>query len=96
MYFFCFFDSGTFLLKVFSLVNDTFIYRYNWIKVKGMGREFSDDFRIMIVKLHLEQGRKIVHLAKEYGVSESTIGRWITKYRNTLAKVGNNNRSLKK
>ena len=61
-----------------------------------MGREFSDDFRIMIVKLHLEQGRKIVHLAKEYGVSESTIGRWITKYRNTLAKVGNNNRSLKK
>ena len=36
----------------------------------------------MIVELHLNHGKPINSLAKEYGVSASSISRWVIFYRN--------------
>ena len=47
-----------------------------------MGKGFSAEFRDMIVQLHLNQGKTISWLAEEYGVSASTVSRWIIVYRN--------------
>ena len=47
-----------------------------------MGKAFCADFRDMIVELHLFHGKSIKSLAEEYAVSTSTIGRWVTSYRN--------------
>lgn len=47
-----------------------------------MGKGFSAEFRKMIVNLHLEEGRSVKWLAGEYGVSVSTIGRWVICHRN--------------
>lgn len=43
---------------------------------------YTNEFRAEIVKLHLGKRRSIKSLAEEYGISESTIQRWVTKYRN--------------
>ncbi|MBP3897855.1 MAG: transposase [Mogibacterium sp.] len=47
-----------------------------------MGKVFCTEFRDMIVELHLVHGKSIKWLAEEYAVSTSTIGRWVTSYRN--------------
>jgi len=47
-----------------------------------MGKVFCTEFRDMIVELHLVHGKSIKWLADEYAVSASTIGRWVTCYRN--------------
>jgi len=47
-----------------------------------MGKAFSAEFRNMIVELHLVYGKPIKGLAMEYGVSVSTISRWVIYYRN--------------
>ena len=47
-----------------------------------MGKVFSAEFRNMIVELHLDGGRPIKALAEEYGISPSTIGRWVIYYKN--------------
>ena len=46
------------------------------------GKTYSKDIREEIVKLHLEQKRTIIGLSKEYGISASTISRWIIVSRN--------------
>ena len=43
---------------------------------------FSTELRNMIVEFHLVGGRPIKALAKEYGISSSTIGRWVIYYKN--------------
>jgi len=45
-------------------------------------KAFSDNQRIHIVKLHIEKGRTIKSLHEEFNVAESTISRWIIKFRN--------------
>jgi len=47
-----------------------------------MGKAFCTEFKDMIVELHLVHGKSIKSLAEEYAVSASTIGRWVTNYRN--------------
>lgn len=47
-----------------------------------MGKAFSVEFRNKIVQLHLDQGKTIKWLAEEYGISASTVSRWIIVYRN--------------
>ena len=44
-------------------------------------RHYESKFKEKIVKLHLEEGRTISSLVKEYGVSKASIGLWIKKYR---------------
>lgn len=36
--------------------------------------------------MHLDQGRTLKSLANEFGVSVSTIGRWVIRYRNLKPK----------
>ena len=43
---------------------------------------FTNEERIRISKLHVEEGKTQSDLAKEYSVSQSTIGRWVVHYRN--------------
>ena len=43
---------------------------------------FTDKDRIRIVKLHVEEGKTLKILSDDYGVSQSTLGRWVVKYRN--------------
>lgn len=47
-----------------------------------MGKAYCTGFRDMIVELHLVHGKSIKWLSDEYDVSVSTIGRWVTCYRN--------------
>ena len=51
------------------------------------GKPYGKDIREEIVKLHLEQKRTIASLSKEYGISASTISRWIIIFRNEKAKL---------
>ena len=72
----------TFLLKGFFTLDATLkisIYEQNG---KKMGKRFSTEFRDRIVQLHIDQGKAISWLAKEYGVSASTVSRWVIVYRN--------------
>ena len=43
---------------------------------------YTDSFKENIIRLHLNQKRTIQSLSKEYGVSTSTISRWVIAYRN--------------
>ena len=47
---------------------------------------YTDSFKENIIRLHLTQKRTIQSLSKEYGVSTSTISRWVTVYKNTVRK----------
>lgn len=46
------------------------------------GKPYSKDAREEIIKLHLEHMRTITSLSKEYGISSSTIYRWLIAERN--------------
>lgn len=51
-----------------------------------MGNNYSDKDRAVIVKLHLEEGRTRKSLCEEFSISESTLGRWIIRYKNGALK----------
>ena len=44
---------------------------------------YEKDLRETIIRLHVEEERTIASLSKEYGVSASTISRWIIASKNT-------------
>lgn len=44
-------------------------------------KAYDSKLKEKIIRLHLEQGRTVNSLAKEYSIGKSTIGQWITKYR---------------
>ena len=44
-------------------------------------RDFTDETKRKIVKLHLQDGRTIASLAAEYGASTASVCNWIRKYR---------------
>lgn len=46
------------------------------------GKPYGKDIRYEIIKLHLEQKRTIISLSREYGISASTISRWIIVFKN--------------
>jgi len=41
---------------------------------------YSPEFRLEIVKLHLDDGYSIVMLSEEFGCGKSTIGKWVKTY----------------
>ena len=43
---------------------------------------YTDSFKENIIRLHLNQKRTIQSLSKEYGVSTSTISRWVIYHKN--------------
>lgn len=43
---------------------------------------YETEFKKKIVRLHLEEGRSLISLAKEYGVSKASISNWTSQFRN--------------
>lgn len=44
-------------------------------------RRFSDEYKDEAVKLVINTGRPIVVVARELGVSDKSLGRWVSDYR---------------
>ena len=44
-------------------------------------QKFSPEFREETAKLVVEGQRPIAQVAREYGLSETTVGNWVRKYR---------------
>ena len=47
---------------------------------------YSEELKLEIIQLNLEEKRSIKSLSMEYGISTSTISRWLTVYRNLNAR----------
>ena len=50
-------------------------------------KSYDEDFKKTLVSLY-ENGKRISDLAREYGVNESTIRPWITKYGTITTSTG--------
>lgn len=44
-------------------------------------QKYSDEIRKRIVREHIQDGRTILSLASEYGVSKAAISKWVHAYR---------------
>ena len=44
-------------------------------------RKYEDEFKDKIIRLHLNEGRTLLSLSKEYGVNKATICNWVKSYR---------------
>lgn len=44
-------------------------------------RNFSPEFREEIARLVVDSQRSISEVAREYGLSDTTVGNWVRKYR---------------
>ncbi len=48
----------------------------------GRYRKFTSEYRDEAVKMVIETSRPIAEVARDLGLNESTLGNWVTKYRN--------------
>ena len=46
-----------------------------------MNKHYETEFKMKIVRLHLEDGRTIKSLAAEYGISHASISNWTSQFR---------------
>lgn len=46
-----------------------------------MSQRYESEFKKQIVRLHMEQGRTLISLQKEYNVSKSAISKWVRQFR---------------
>jgi transposase len=44
-------------------------------------KQYDEEFKKKIIRLHLEEGRSLKGLADEYGVSKAAISKWTKLYR---------------
>ena len=51
-------------------------------------RKFDQDFQQGAVRLVLETGRPIAHVARELGINEGTLGNWVGRERRARDTVG--------
>lgn len=51
-------------------------------------RKFDQDFQQGAVRLVLETGRPIAHVARELGINEGTLGNWVGRERRARDGVG--------
>ena len=51
-------------------------------------RSYDKDLRDEVIKLYFNQKRTIASLSKEFGISASTVSRWIITHRNLILKNG--------
>ena len=45
------------------------------------GKKFSVEYKMGIIKLVIEQGKKVTHVASDIGINEATVRRWVKEYR---------------
>ena len=50
-------------------------------KANHMSQHYDPEFKKQIVRLHLEEGRTLVSLQKEYIVSKAAISKWVKQFR---------------
>ena len=48
---------------------------------RGSTRPFTLEFKLRVVRLYLEEGYRRSLIAREFGISESSVGRWTGLYR---------------
>ena len=46
-----------------------------------MSQRYESEFKKQIVRLHMEQGRTLISLQKEYNVSKAAISKWVRQFR---------------
>ena len=46
-----------------------------------MSQRYEPEFKKQIVRLHMEQGRTLISLQKEYNVSIAAISKWVRQFR---------------
>ena len=46
-----------------------------------MSQRYEPEFKKQIVRLHMEQGRTLISLQKEYNVSIDAISKWVRQFR---------------
>ncbi len=45
-------------------------------------KQFNEELKKEVVRLHIEDGRTLNSLADEYKISKATVSNWIKQYRN--------------
>ena len=43
-------------------------------------KKFSVEYKMEIIKLVTEQGKKVTHVANDIGLNEATVRRWVKEY----------------
>lgn len=46
-----------------------------------MSQKYDDDFKKMIVRLYLDEGRTIKSLTEEYKIGHASISNWVNEFR---------------
>ena len=46
-----------------------------------MPKRYDEDFKMAIVRSHIEDGHTLASLAKEYNISKVAISRWVSQFR---------------
>lgn len=49
--------------------------------MNGKRKVYTGEFKLQIVQLALQPDRTIEDVAKEYGISKSSVSRWVSEYR---------------
>ena len=47
-----------------------------------MQKNYEEEFKKKIIRLHIEEGRTIKSLSLEYSISKSAVSYWLKKFRN--------------
>lgn len=55
-------------------------------------RKYEDEFKKRLVKLHIEEGRSMESIKKEYNLSHGILNQWVKNYR----EEGLTNQNIKK
>ena len=46
-----------------------------------MAQRYAEDLKMSIIRSHIEDGRTLVSLSKEYNISKAAISRWVSLFR---------------
>ena len=46
-----------------------------------MAKRYAEDLKMSIIRSHIEDGRTLVSLSKEYNISKAAISRWVSLFR---------------
>ena len=60
-------------------------------KKKGTSKRYKADYKLKLVRLHLEEGYSYAYLSEQTGVGKSTLAKWTKQYRDLGPDVFTNN-----
>ena len=62
------------------------------MNMAGKTKNYTEEFKKQIISLHAN-GKSALELAKEYGISKSTVTKWVRDYAKTKSFKASDNRS---